>query len=67
MENGMKTIGRVVLVLAGLCTIFGGLGLIFDDYHFLRTTFENAGVFSRTAMFVNQASWSDRGIWLAVA
>ncbi len=36
--------------------IFGGIGLIFDDYHFFRTTFENAGVFSRTVMFVNQAS-----------
>ncbi len=36
--------------------IFGGLGLIFDDYHFFRTAFEDAGVFSRTVMFVNQAS-----------
>jgi V/A-type H+-transporting ATPase subunit B len=36
--------------------VFGGLGLIFDDYHFFRTTFENAGVFPRTVMFVNQAS-----------
>jgi V/A-type H+/Na+-transporting ATPase subunit B len=36
--------------------IFGGLGLIFDDYHKFRTTFEDAGVFSRTIMFVNQAS-----------
>lgn len=36
--------------------VFGGLGLIFDDYHFFRTTFEDAGVFARTVMFVNQAS-----------
>ncbi len=36
--------------------VFGGLGLVFDDYHFFRTTFENAGVFPRTIMFVNQAS-----------
>jgi V/A-type H+-transporting ATPase subunit B len=36
--------------------VFGGLGLVFDDYHFFRTTFENAGVFPRTVMFVNQAS-----------
>ncbi|NOC81918.1 V-type ATP synthase subunit B [Ruegeria sp. HKCCD6428] len=35
--------------------IFGGLGLIFDDYHTFRTSFEDAGVFSRTVMFVNQA------------
>lgn len=36
--------------------IFGGMGLIFDDYHFFRTSFEDAGVFSRTVMMVNQAS-----------
>ncbi len=36
--------------------IFGGLGLIFDDYHFFRTTFEDSGVFGRTVMFVNLAS-----------
>jgi V/A-type H+-transporting ATPase subunit B len=36
--------------------VFGGLGLIFDDYHFFRTTFEDEGVFARTVMFVNQAS-----------
>lgn len=36
--------------------VFGGLGLIFDDYYAFRQTFEDAGVFSRTVMFVNQAS-----------
>ena len=36
--------------------VFGGLGLIFDDYHFFRTAFEDHGVFARTVMFVNQAS-----------
>jgi V/A-type H+-transporting ATPase subunit B len=36
--------------------VFGGLGLIFDDYHYFRTTFEDEGVFARTVMFVNQAS-----------
>jgi V/A-type H+-transporting ATPase subunit B len=36
--------------------VFGGLGLIFDDYFFFRTAFEDAGVFSRTVMFINQAS-----------
>lgn len=35
--------------------VFGGLGLIFDDFHTFRTSFEDAGVFSRTVMFVNQA------------
>ena len=36
--------------------VFGGLGLIFDDYYTFRKSFEDAGVFSRTVMFVNQAS-----------
>ena len=36
--------------------VFGGMGLIFDDYYFFRKTFEDAGVFSRTVMFVNLAS-----------
>lgn len=36
--------------------VFAGLGLIFDDYHYFRTQFENHGVFHRTVMFVNQAS-----------
>lgn len=36
--------------------VFGGLGLIFDDFHFFRTTFEDEGVLARTVMFVNQAS-----------
>ncbi len=36
--------------------VFGGLGLIFDDYYFFRKAFEDAGVFSRTVMFVNLAS-----------
>ncbi len=36
--------------------VFGGLGLIFDDYHFFKTAFEEHGVFHRTVMFVNQAS-----------
>ena len=36
--------------------VFGGLGLRFDDYWRFRTTFEDAGVFARTVMFVNQAA-----------
>ena len=36
--------------------VFGGMGLIFDDFHTFRKSFEDAGVFSRTVMFVNQAS-----------
>ncbi|WP_317928661.1 V-type ATP synthase subunit B [Halioxenophilus sp. WMMB6] len=36
--------------------VFGGMGLVFDDFHFFRTAFENAGLSARTVMFVNQAS-----------
>jgi V/A-type H+-transporting ATPase subunit B len=36
--------------------VFGGLGMLFDDYWRFRQTFEDAGVFSRSVMFVNQAS-----------
>ncbi len=36
--------------------VFGGMGLIFDDYYLFRQAFEDGGVFSRTVMFVNQAS-----------
>lgn len=36
--------------------VFGGLGLIFDDYYYFKTAFEEHGVFPRTVMFVNQAS-----------
>ena len=36
--------------------VFAGLGLIFDDYYLFRQAFEDAGVFARTVMFVNQAS-----------
>lgn len=36
--------------------VFAGMGLIFDDYHFFRTAFEDAGVFARTVMFCNLAA-----------
>lgn len=36
--------------------VFGGLGLIFDDYHYFRSVFEERGVFHRTVMFLNLAA-----------
>ncbi len=36
--------------------VFGGLGLVFDDYYFFRTAFEEHGVFHRTVMYVNLAA-----------
>ncbi|MEM9646202.1 MAG: V-type ATP synthase subunit B [Planctomycetota bacterium] len=51
-----QLLGRIGNQAKADVIVFGGLGLIFDDYHFFRTTFENEGVFARTVMFVNQAS-----------
>ncbi|WP_017328399.1 V-type ATP synthase subunit B [Synechococcus sp. PCC 7336] len=36
--------------------VFGGLGLIFDEYYSFRSAFEAAGVSARTVMVVNLAS-----------
>ncbi|MDR3502594.1 MAG: V-type ATP synthase subunit B [Legionella sp.] len=36
--------------------VFGGMGLLFDDYYAFRKTFEDHGSIARTVMFVNQAS-----------
>lgn len=36
--------------------VFGGMGLLFDDYYVFRKTFEDHGSIAKTVMFVNQAS-----------
>ncbi len=36
--------------------IFGGMGLIFDNFYFFKKEFEDHGVFPRTIMFANLAS-----------
>lgn len=36
--------------------VFGGMGLLFDDYYAFRKAFEDSGSIARTIMFVNQAS-----------
>ncbi|KDE40310.1 MAG: V-type ATP synthase subunit B [Nitrincola lacisaponensis] len=36
--------------------VFGGIGLIFDDYHFFKTAFEQAGVLAKTVMYVHLGS-----------
>jgi len=36
--------------------VFGGMGLVFDDFHFFRTAFVENGVAHRTVLYVNQAS-----------
>ncbi|MBC7158656.1 MAG: V-type ATP synthase subunit B [Porphyrobacter sp.] len=48
-------LARVGLGADADIVVFAGLGLIFDDYHFFRTAFEDAGLMHRTVMVVNLA------------
>lgn len=36
--------------------IFAGMGLIFDDYHFFKKSFEDNNIMHKSVMFVNKAS-----------
>ncbi|MBX3435674.1 MAG: V-type ATP synthase subunit B [Pirellulales bacterium] len=51
-----QLLARVGIQADAEVIVFAGLGLIFDDFYFFRTRFEDEGVFPRTVMFVNQAS-----------
>ena len=51
-----KFLARIGVQADADVVIFGGLGLIFDDYFSFKLAFEDAGVMSRTVMFVNLAS-----------
>lgn len=51
-----KLLARIGIQADADLVIFGGLGLIFDDYYLFRQQFEDAGVFSRTVMYINLAS-----------
>lgn len=51
-----KFLSRIAIQAEADVVVFAGMGLIYDDYHFFKTQFEEAGVSSRTVMFVNQAS-----------
>jgi len=51
-----QLLARIGIQADAEIVIFGGMGLVFDDFHFFRSTFEAEGVFARTVMFVNQAS-----------
>ncbi len=51
-----RLLARVGIQADADIVVFGGLGLLFDDYWTFRTAFEEAGVFARTVMVVNQAS-----------
>lgn len=49
-------LARIAIQAEADVVVFGGMGLIFDDYHFFKTAFEEAGVSSRTVMYTNLAS-----------
>lgn len=51
-----QLLARIAIQADADIIVFGGLGLIFDDYYFFRTKFEDEDIFPRTVMFVNQAS-----------
>jgi V/A-type H+-transporting ATPase subunit B len=51
-----QLLARIAIQADADIIAFGGLGLIFDDYYFFRSQFENEDIFPRTVMFVNQAS-----------
>ncbi len=49
-------LARIAIQADADIVVFAGLGLIYDDFHFFRHQFEQAGVFARTVMFTNLAS-----------
>jgi len=51
-----QLLARIAIQADADIIVFGGMGLIFDDYYFFRTKFEEEGTFGRTVMFVNLAS-----------
>ena len=51
-----KLLARIAIQADAEIVVFAGLGLIFDDFHFFRTVFEEEGNFARTIMYVNLAS-----------
>ena len=55
-EPHNQLLARIAIQADADIIVFGGLGLIFDDYYFFRSRFEDEGIFGRTVMFVNLAS-----------
>ncbi len=51
-----KLLARVGIQADADIVVFCGLGLIFDEFHFFRTLFEDEGMLPRTVMFANLAS-----------
>jgi V/A-type H+-transporting ATPase subunit B len=55
-ESYNRLLARIGVQAEADVIVFGGLGLVYDDYHFFRETFEEAGIMGSTCMFVNLAS-----------
>lgn len=51
-----KLLARVGIQADADIVVFCGLGLIFDEFHYFRTLFEDEGMLPRTVMFANLAS-----------
>jgi V/A-type H+-transporting ATPase subunit B len=51
-----RLLARIGVQAEADIVVFGGLGLVYDDFHFFRATFEEAGILASTVMFVNLAS-----------
>jgi V/A-type H+/Na+-transporting ATPase subunit B len=51
-----QLLARIAIQADAEIIVFGGLGLIFDDYYLFCSRFEDEGTFGRTVMFVNLAS-----------
>jgi len=51
-----QLLARIAIQADADIIVFGGLGLIFDDYYFFLSKFQDEDIFPRTVMFVNQAS-----------
>lgn len=51
-----KLLSRIAVQTDADIVVFAGVGLIYDDFHFFKKSFEEAGVFNRTVMFCHQAS-----------
>lgn len=51
-----ELLARIAIQADADVVVFCGLGLIFDEFHFFRDSFENEGVFPRTVVFSNRAS-----------
>jgi len=51
-----KLLARLAIQAEADTVVFCAMGLAFDDYHYFKSQFENAGISARTVMYINLAS-----------